>query len=101
MKDLETIYENMIMPSLGGMFSPKPVVTSVEVREPIDDFEEVDSSGLSQKEICKKIIKQAKKLRRKIGADSYHYIRSIISLAEQLQAGCSEEDVEEDSTNDE
>lgn len=84
---VNSIYESI----LSSMSSPSlvPVGPITISSEPVEcdgedcNVEELDDN-MSETEIANKIITKAKKLRKKIGEDSYHYIRSIIDLAEKL-----------------
>jgi len=51
---------------------------------PEDTEEEPIAEDISETEIATKIIEKTKKLRKKIGQESYHYAKQIIDLAEKL-----------------
>jgi hypothetical protein len=74
----ESILSSIDTPSLVPV---GPITVSTE---PIDNEVEVIDDEISETEIAQKIIAKAKKLRKKIGDESYHYIRAIIDLAEKL-----------------
>lgn len=79
---VNSVYESI----LSSIETPSlvPVGPITVSSEPIDGEVEVIDDAISETEIATKIITKAKKLRKKIGDESYHYVRAIIDLAEKL-----------------
>lgn len=99
MQDLETIYENMLTPSVPkvapykdehnplNIYMDKPdSVKSVE-EEPEEEEPQIDLTDFkTEAQIADDIIKEMKILRRKVGKDSYYRASKILRLAEKLKA---------------
>lgn len=87
-KNFNTLVEN-ILSDLEAAATLTPVGQLTVATDDDEDCFECDgqeeiAEEISETEIAQKIIQKAKKLRKKIGEDSYHYIRTIIDLAEKL-----------------
>jgi hypothetical protein len=87
-KNFDTLYENILsdLASSATLTPVGPITVSTEPSDCEGDCGEQETieDEITETEIANKIIEKAKKLRKKIGEDSYHYIRSIIELAEKL-----------------
>ncbi len=81
-------FDRVLESLLSGMEPALVPVGEIEIStEPMDCGEEgceEIQEDISETEIANKIIEKAKKLRKKVGEESYHYIRTIIGLAEKL-----------------
>jgi hypothetical protein len=88
-KKFDNLFES-ILGDLAASATLTPVGPITVTQEPADGdcngrgCGEAIADEVSETEIATKIIEKAIKLRKKIGEDSYHYIRSIIDLAERL-----------------
>jgi len=98
MQDLETIYENMLTPSVPrvapykdannpqNIYMDKPD-TEKSDEEETEEEPQIDLTDFkTEAQIADDIIKEMKILRRKVGKDSYYRASKILRLAEKLKA---------------